>query len=45
MHCGFHTKRGRWDTLGFSKGETEFLRVISLLGENFIFLFKSFRTT
>ena len=21
MHCGFHTKTGRWDTLSFSKEE------------------------
>ena len=43
MHCGFHTKRGRRDTLGFFQKRRfqgfiyETLKVISLLGEKFIF--------
>ena len=50
MHCGFHTRRGRWDTLTFFQKKrfqgfiSEILRVTSLLGEKFI-VFTSLRTT
>ena len=39
--CGFYTKYGRWDTLFLNKRTqgfiSEILRMVSLLGEKFIF--------
>ena len=33
MHCGFHTKRGRWDTLSFfNRGDVEVFESVKSLG-------------